>query len=226
MRNLILSLLVILTFSQCKNESNNNCSLAPPTKYFIRGYVKSLDIFDCIYDKELQKDTSVLGLSINPSKAKLYYNPKYSKEGNVEFERLAKLYNDISFNDSGSFAYNSICLADTVTNIDISVNKKYNKEHPANSKINDLIKIAYSYPKEYIDNNYKPKRKGYKVSAKYIPLTEFNKKNKILLGVGYIGFTITEKPTETNDFVFTVTITLKSGKTYSYTYDPIRIEKK
>jgi len=159
-----------------------------------------------------------------------------------DYYKLVEQIGDTSYNSKKKFSINThgyiIAVADTLQSINITCDKQFDENHPAGSSLNDLFSIYLEDPCATIKNGYKSSTGSdyYSLTRPFAPdaktpyslfgakLTSVNLVDKPHIGYQmFLGLDVA--PENTGEYVFTVSITDKQGKTIEKTADnPIQIE--
>ena len=146
------------------------------------------------------------------------FTEKPGYPGNALVGQFLKMHGDTLFHECNPTCPPGVIM-DTLLSISYTTNKIYDTKHPANTPLDDIVKIQYNTAKQYIQSGYKGKT--YTSEGDSIPylkqetLQEFNahpKENYLIYRNFYISFT--SPPDVGGDFIFTVTYKTRYGSYY------------
>lgn len=218
--SIALLLALCVSFSCCTFERHEPIGpgLGRISQYYVITYLKVDSIAGEARFWTNTQSTDSLDFYVE-MRGKDVYTDRLNKE---QFLHYARLYNDTACYKPVSDIFTEEALTDTVTNITIVCDKAYNAAYPAGNSLNEIVKIRYLSAKEYIESGYDD---SFINSGREIPLSDFNLQNNYLVGTVF-RFTITIPPDKTDSYSFTVTVEMKSGKSFSLQYSSVVLKGK
>lgn len=180
MKKIILFFLIFLSISSCDANKQDDYGTS---EHYIFQYVYDVASAEIISYPEGVYRLCMDGTTVTA-------NGPASDPAKQKYNSLAKQFNDVSFNKSILWIFSEPVLADTLTQVNFTCRQAFDQNHPANSHIDDLIKVSYTSVREYVESGYKLPD-SYKVTTEMLP--SFNEKNHILIDAG-LSFYFVKKP--------------------------------
>ena len=154
---------------------------------------------------------------------------------NYYYELVEKI-GDTSFNSEivHRYGYDMYANADTLQAINIICDKSIDRNHAAGNSLNDVFSIYVEDPYAIVENGYKPVTgsnyfsldgtlEGYPLSLFGAQLSSVNLIEKPHIGTK-LYLVLDTIPEHTDEYIFTVSVTNKQGKTVEDTTEPVWIK--
>jgi hypothetical protein len=153
------------------------------------------------------------------------------------YYELVEKIGDTSYNSrlmSGLSSRGIISIADTLQAVTITCNRQIDENHPAGSSLNDIFSVYFEDPYAIVKNGYKSLTGENYYSLEGLPdkfphslfgarLSSVDFTTKLYMGIEW-GLVLETAPQNTGEYIFTVSITNKAGKTIEKTANPIKIK--
>lgn len=205
----LIGLLIAYSFCACNKTEKEIISGSFFSKNFVQVYI----IPDNIKLQEYKTDFILLEFG-----GKELHNSRESD--NIAYDAYSLKYGDISYNRK-LVPFSNRAIAEKIEVINVTCDKDLDKNHPAGSLLNDMIKLCATSPRRFIENNYTKetyqfseefKELGLNTVSGYQPvvklLSELNEEDLVLLD--NVCFLYITKKLPVGDYKFTIKTTVNN----------------